>query len=69
MELIPISEKEFRKVVKGCGIKYRNKIPCEDLKAMLDYCPLITDETGFCKVYNSLTKAAKRLRNFKSFCN
>ena len=41
MELIPISDKEFRNVAKGSGIKYRNKIPCEDLKAMLGYCPLI----------------------------
>ena len=63
MELIPISEKEFRKVVKGCGIKYRNKIPGENLKAMLGYCPIIkhrkveiTDESGFYKVFNSLTK-------------
>ena len=56
-ELIPISEKEFRKVIKSCGIKYRNTISCEDLKAMLGCFPLIrpqrkveiTDETRFCK--------------------
>ena len=66
MELTPISEKEFRKVPKGCGIKYRNKIPSQELKAKLGYCPLsknrkveISDETGFCKVYNSLKKAVE----------
>lgn len=35
IDLKPISEKEFREVTKGCGIKYRNKIPSKELKAML----------------------------------
>jgi hypothetical protein len=63
--LIPISEKEFRKVAKGCGIKYRNKIPSKELKAMLGYCPLyklrkveIRDETGFCKVFDTTKQGA-----------
>lgn len=38
--LIPISAKQFREVSKGCGIKYRNKIPSEELKAVLSYLPL-----------------------------
>ena len=33
--LIPISAKEFREVVKGCGMKYRDKIPSKELKSML----------------------------------
>ena len=31
--LIPISAKQFREVSKGCGIKYRNKIPSKELKS------------------------------------
>ena len=27
MELTPINEQEFRKILRGCGIKYYNKIP------------------------------------------
>ena len=38
--LIPICSKQFREVGKGCGIKYRNKIPSKELKAMLSYRPL-----------------------------
>jgi len=38
--LTPISEKEFRKVVRGSGIGYRNKIPSSELKAMLGYRPI-----------------------------
>ena len=60
--LTPISEKEF---AKGCGIKYRNKIPSKELKAMRRYCPLdkgrkveIRDETGFCKVFDNMKQAA-----------
>ena len=30
MELKPILEKEFRKIAKGCRIKYRNKIPSKE---------------------------------------
>lgn len=64
--LIPISSKEFRKVAKGCGIRYRNKILSRELKAMLGYCPLdkrrrveVSDKTGFCRVYDSIKEAAK----------
>ena len=52
--LIPISAKQFREVSKGCGVKYRNKIPSKELKAMLGYLPLgkrrkveVSLETGF----------------------
>lgn len=40
VKLSPTSKREFQKVVKGCGIKYRNKIPSIELKAMLGFCPL-----------------------------
>ena len=37
--LIPICSKELRKVAKGNGIKYSNKIPSKELKAMLSCRP------------------------------
>ena len=65
-QLLPISTKDFREIAKGCGIKYRNKIPSKELKEMLGYCPLknkrkveVSDETGFRKEYQSLGEAAK----------
>ena len=65
MTLIPITENDFRKKVKGCGIKYYNKVPKAELKAFLGYCPTrkpktpveISDEFGFSKVYESITEA------------
>lgn len=39
-DLTPICTKEFREVAKSCRIKYRNKIPSKELKAMLGYRPL-----------------------------
>ena len=64
IHLVPISEKEFREKVKGCGIKYRNKIPSRELKAMLGYRPLnnrmveIRDEEGNCKIFDNMRQAA-----------
>ena len=64
IHLKPISEKEFREIAKGCGIKYRNKIPSRELKPMLGYRPLnnrmveIRDEEGNCKVYDNMRWAA-----------
>lgn len=64
--LVPIYTKEFREVAKGCGIKYRNKIPSEELKAVLSYLPLyrrrnveVRDGTQFCTVYDSIKEAVK----------
>ena len=64
--LVPIYRKEFREVAKGCGIKYRNKIPSEEFKAVLRYLPLyrrrnveVRDGTQFCKVYDSIKEAVK----------
>ena len=62
--LIPIRTKEFREVVKGCEIKYRNKIPSREMKAMLGYRSWtkrrmveVSDETGFCKAYDTIKEA------------
>lgn len=58
---------DFRKVVKGCGLKYRNKVLRKALQAMLGYCPQgatamkveISDETGFCQVFSNMKEAAE----------
>ena len=39
MELTPIKESDFRKKLKGCGIKYYSKIQKTELKALLGFCP------------------------------
>ena len=67
MELTPISETEFRKKLKGCGIKYYSKIPKTELKARLGFCPIrklkrnieISDDFGFSQIFESLTKASR----------
>ena len=64
IHLKPMSEKEFREIAKGCGIKYRNKIPSRELKAMLGFRPLnnrmveIRDEEGNCNLYDNMRRAA-----------
>ena len=35
IHLKPSSEKEFREIAKGCGIKYRNKIPSREFDARI----------------------------------
>ena len=55
MELTPITETEFRKKLKGCGISYYSRMPSIELKALLGFCPTrkakrnieISDEFGF----------------------
>ena len=71
--LIPISAKQFREVSKGCGVKYRNKIPSKELKAMLGYRPLgkrrkveVSLETGFWKTYDTTMEAVKDFKNSHS---
>ena len=67
MELAPISETEFRKKLKGCGIKYYSKIPKTELKARLGFCPMrklkrnieISDDDGFSKIFESMTQASR----------
>lgn len=63
---MPKCTKEFREVAKGCGIKYKYKIPSKELKAVLGYRPLNkrrkvegSEEVGFCKVYDSIKEAGK----------
>ena len=70
MELTPITETEFRKKLKGCGISYYSRMPSIELKALLGFCPTrkakqsieISDEFGFLKVYESVNQAAKELQ-------
>ena len=64
INLKPISEKEFREIAKGCGVKYRNMIPSRELNAMLGYRPWnnrmveIRDEEGNCKIFDNMRRAA-----------
>ena len=56
----------FKKKLKGCGIKYYCKIQKTELKARLGFCSTrkpkksveISDEFGFSKVYESVNQAA-----------
>ena len=58
------SLKKNSEKVRGYGIKYRNKIPSRELKAMLGYRPLnnrmveIRDEEGNCKIFDNMRQAA-----------
>ena len=63
--LVLICIKEFRIAAKGCGAKYRNKILSEESKAILRYLldrkqnVEVSDETQFCKVYDSIKEAVE----------
>ena len=39
MELTPITDFDFLKKLKGCGIRYYSKIPRTQLKALFGFCP------------------------------
>ena len=64
--LIPITEMEFRKKLKGSGIKYYSKLPKKELKERLGFCSTykpqrsieIRDDDGFSQIFRSMTKAA-----------
>ena len=66
MELTPITEREFRKKLKGSGIKYYSSIPKKELKEWLGFCSVykpqrrieISDD-GFSQIFRSMTNAAK----------
>jgi len=64
--LAPISEKEFRKVVRGSEIRYRNEIPNSELKSMLGYRPIERKkrvemrEDGEFESFESITEAGKQ---------
>ena len=67
MVLTPITEREFRKKLKGCGIKYYSSIPKKELKKQLGFCPTlkiqrkvkISDDNGFSQIFQSMANAAK----------
>ena len=70
MELTPITEIDFKKIIKGCGISYYTRLPSIDLKALFGFCPTrkakrkieISDESGFSKTYESVNQAAKKIQ-------
>ena len=67
MGLTPITEKNFRKKLKGCGIKNYSLIPKRELKEKLGFCPIrklhrkveISDDYGFGEIFQSMSNAAK----------
>ena len=67
MELTPITEREFRKKLKGSGIKYYSALPKKELKERLGFCSIqkpqrsieISDDDGFSQIFRSMTNAAK----------
>ena len=70
MVLTPITEREFRKKLKGCGIKYYSSIPKKELKKRLGFCPTpklqrkvkISDDNGFSQIFQSMANAAKECK-------
>ena len=70
MELTPITEREFRKKLKGCGIKYYSSLPKKELKKRLGFCPThklqrkvkISDDNGFSQIFRSMANAAKECK-------
>ena len=70
MALTPISEMEFRKKLKGCGIKYYSLLPKKELKERLGFCPTdkpqrqvkISDDDGFSQIFQSMANAAKECK-------
>ena len=67
MGLTPITEKKFRKKLKGCGIKNYSLIPKKELKEKLGFCSKnkpqrkveISDDDGFSGIFQSMANAAK----------
>ena len=67
MGLTPITEKKFRKKLKGCGIKNYSLIPKKELKEKLGFCSKnkpqrkveISDDDGFPGIFQSMANAAK----------
>ena len=67
MGLTPITEKKFRKKLKGCGIKNYSLIPKKELKEKLGFCSKnkpqrkveISDDYGFSGIFQSMANAAK----------
>ena len=70
MGLTPITEMEFRKKLKGCGIKYYSALPKKELKERLGFCSThkpqrkveISDDNGFSQIFRSMANAAKECK-------
>ena len=67
MRLTPITEKNFRNKLKGCGIKNYSLIPKKELKEKLGFYSKnkpqrkveISDDYGFSGIFQSMANAAK----------
>ena len=62
MELTPITDFDFLKKLKGCGIRYYSKIPRTQLKA-LGFCPTTKTKRKIeieSKIYESVAEAARQ---------
>ena len=70
MELSPITDFDFQKKLKGCGIKYYNKIPRTQLKALFGFCPTTKTkrkiEIDGSKIFESVAEAAQKCEIFAS---
>ena len=69
MELSPISDFDFQKKLKGCGIKYYNKIPRTQLKAQFGFCPTTKTKRKIeidSKIFESVAYAAQKCEIFAS---
>ena len=61
---------EFRKKLKGCGIKYYSLLPKKELKERLGFCSThkpqrkveISDDNGFSEIFQSMANAAKECK-------
>ena len=63
MEFSPISDFDFQKKLKGCGIKYYNKIPRTQLKALFGFCPTTKTKRKIeieSKIYESVAEASRK---------
>ena len=67
MELTPITDFDFLKKLKGCGIRYYSKIPRTQLKALFGFCPTtktkrkieIKDGSDL-KIFESVAEASRK---------
>ena len=63
MELSPISDFDFQKKLKGCGIKYYNKISRTQLKALFGFCPTTKTKRKIeieSRIYESVAEASRK---------
>ena len=61
MELTPITDFDFLKKLKGCGIRYYSKIPRTQLKALFGFCPTTKTKRKIeSKIYESVAEASRK---------